>query len=988
MISCDRCLDWFHGECVGISEGQAPDTFICPICEPLCNFQWGNVQGSVMYRHICSAYDEIVHWKRNLFLLPHGKASKAFLSELARLYQAFADASSIECLALKACAVLQCLVLQKPHARSKAKEHLSLLNRRLSLWTDGDVDGLLVEGRCIQQHLSFPNQSGATQENGKGRKFNNLMSLGKVNEALRLISKQHPGKLLSLDQSIPCGQDENGVPICKSTRDILIEKHPQGKTPSPDALLSPDTVENLSYDPVLFDQITGDAIRLAALHTHGAAGPSGTDAYLWRRFCSSFGPASAALCNALAAVARRVCTSNIIPAWLSAFTACRLVPLDKNPGVRPIGIGEVSRRIIAKVVLKIISRDIQLAAGPLQTCAGHECGIEAAVHAMKQIYASDDVDAVLLVDATNAFNTINRRVALHNIRLTCPAFSTILTNTYSSPCRLFIVGQGEISSSEGTTQGDPLAMAMYALAVAPLIRQLRRSMPDIKQAWYADDATAAGKLQSLHLWWQKLQSVGPAFGYFPNATKTHLVVKPTRMAEAQAIFADTQMQITSEGQRHLGAAIGTAAFTEKYVSEKVDQWVAEVTSLSTLARAYPHAAYSAFVHGLISRWHYLMRTVDNISHLFQPLEDAISQLLIPALTGRTPGSSTERILLSLPSRKGGLNLINPTVICQNEFASSLKISAPLTAIIAAQSDDFDIPQLYDIKSEVHQDKLHAIEHRANELRGQLPVNLQRSFDLSCEMGASSWLTVLPLQDHGFLLHKQEFIDALCMRYQWPLKLPPQYCVCGAPFSYDHAMICSHGGLTFFRHNAIRDVTARWLNDVCSDVEVEPRLQPLSGETLTPTTANCQDDARADIRARGFWGRRQNAFYDVRVFHPNAPSYRQSSLPALYRRHELIKKREYGDRVRLVEQASFTPLIFSSTGGMGKEAKVFYQRLANLLSTRQNAKYSTTLAWIRCTLSFSLLRSAVMCIRGSRSVFHRTQDTCLALGFAESRITAN
>jgi len=111
----------------------------------------------------------------------------------------------------------------------------------------------------------------------------------------------------------------------------------------------------------------------------------------------------------------------------------------------------------------------------------------------------------------------------------------------------------------------------------------------------------------------------------------------------------------------------------------------------------------------------------------------------------------------------------------------------------------------------------------------------------------------------------------------------------------------------------RDITAELLSKVCKDVAIEPPLQPLSGEALTPQTAYRQDDARADIYARGFWGRQQCAFFDVRVFHPNAQSYRKSSISSIYRRHELQKKREYGDCIREVESASFTPLVFSTTG---------------------------------------------------------------------------
>ena len=180
----------------------------------------------------------------------------------------------------------------------------------------------------------------------------------------------------------------------------------------------------------MFDRLTGDLIKLAAFHTQGAAGPSGVDAYSWRRLCSSFGRASVGLCNSLAAVARRMCTQEIDPKELMAFVACRLIPLDKKPGIRPIGIGDVSRRIIAKAILYVIRTDIQLAAGALQTCAGHDAGAEAAIHAMRDIYARENTDAVLLVDASNAFNQVNCQSALHNISILCPSFATILQNTY------------------------------------------------------------------------------------------------------------------------------------------------------------------------------------------------------------------------------------------------------------------------------------------------------------------------------------------------------------------------------------------------------------------------------------------------------------------------------------------------------------------------------------------------------------------------------
>ena len=118
-----------------------------------------------------------------------------------------------------------------------------------------------------------------------------------------------------------------------------------------------------------------------------------------------------------------------------------------------------------------------------------------------------------------------------------------------------------------------------------------------------------------------------------------------------------------------------------------------------------------------------------------------------------------------------------------------------------------------------------------------------------------------------------------------------------------------------------------------------------------------------MSARGFWGEKfGRAFCDVRVFCPFAPT-NASSIEAAYKHHEAEKRRAYRQRVEDVEHSSFTPLVFSTSGGMGKAATVFYRRLANLLAEKHNAPYSSTMAWLRTRLSFALLRSSLLCLRG-------------------------
>ena len=138
-------------------------------------------------------------------------------------------------------------------------------------------------------------------------------------------------------------------------------------------------------------------------------------------------------------------------------------------------------------------------------------------------------------------------------------------------------------------------------------------------------------------------------------------------------------------------------------------------------------------------------------------------------------------------------------------------------------------------------------------------------------GSSSWLSALPIKSFGFALHNGAFKDAVALRYGWPWHLTPSRCRCGVPFDIDHVVSCRHGGFQSLRHNKTRDLMAGLFAEVCSDVCVEPRLQPLSGESL-PASAKKDDEARLDIRVRGFGGiRQQGAFFDVRVFCPFAPS---------------------------------------------------------------------------------------------------------------------
>ncbi|KAG0715208.1 hypothetical protein GWK47_012474 [Chionoecetes opilio] len=152
-------------------------------------------------------------------------------------------------------------------------------------------------------------------------------------------------------------------------------------------------------------------------------------------------------------------------------------------------------------------------------------------------------------------------------------------------------------------------------------------------------------------------------------------------------------------------------------------------------------------------------------------------------------------------------------------------------------------------------------------------------------------------------------------------------------------------------------------------------QVMPRDIIVGRTANTAPEARVDICARGFWTRGQRTFLDIRIFDPMAVSHRELSLEAVHHRNELEKIRAYGDRILQVDHGTFTPLVFTTSGGMAPKARSFYSRLADLMSVKKHQPRSSVAAWMRCRLSFSLLRSALLCLRGTRYSTPSNTDIC-------------
>ena len=242
--------------------------------------------------------------------------------------------------------------------------------------------------------------------------------------------------------------------------------------------------------------------------------------------------------------------------------------------------------------------------------------------------------------------------------------------------------------------------------------------------------------------------------------------------------------------------------------------------------------------------------------------------------------------------------------------------------------------------------------------------LMRANDLAQMKGASSWLSAMPLKAENFVLNKREFSDALCLRYRWQMKRLPTTCPCGKNYDVDHALNCAKGGFIHQRHNRVRNLFANLMSEIHRDVAIEPLLMPLTGEQL-PSPSIITEEARLDISTRGFWQDGQRAFFDVRVFNPFAQSHLKSPLANCFTNNEREKKRKYNQRVIQLEHGTFSPLVFTPYGGLGREAENVVKILSAKLAEKRDIPYSTVVNWLRSKLSFALTRSAILCVRGTR-----------------------
>lgn len=883
-----------------------------------------------------------VRWRRatllngRQYILPQGAVGRQFVNLLTKEIQ---DVSNGNCSSERIffmCAT----ILQKDKMITSSTDIRRLLKKRMDMWSESLFDELLQEATRCDRHTKTSRQE-CTDEH-KVRIFTRLVLQGKLRDATRWITDRSGGAVLLPDSLLPDG---------RSVLQILETKHPEQRFPDEEMFMKCDTL------PVMVDiDVTAGHVEKVARSMRGGAGPSGTDADQWKSMLLRYGTHSQHLREAVASLIRKL--ANGIVDWNSvrALLARRGIALDKCPGVRPIGIGEVLQRICAKTMAHITGEDVREECGADQLCAGTKAGIESAIHAMSDLFDEDDDTSILLVDASNAFNSISRPLTLWSARILWPRCARFLFNTYRGYAKIvFRNTEHIILSKEGTTQGDPLAMMMYAIGILTIIKSLKSE--DYRQTWYADDSACLGKLAQVRRWFDVLMREGPKWGYFPEPSKSVLVVKPNQETEAKTLFSDLKVSIVTS-HRFLGGVIGTKDAKINFVKEKVAMWVDCIKKLSNAAVKSPQAAYTSFTKSLQAEWIFTQRVVADATDEYNDLFSTIRQYFTPSLFGHET-NDIENDLFELPVRYGGLDIKNPMKTSQNAHNTSKRCVQTLTDAIKNNQElnlNTHVNRMKEVITEEKKKQEVEKKEESDRLIALLPERQRRPLIRIVEGKASHWLSVVPTAADHFDLSPVEFRDALALRYGKNLQNLPTLCDgCGTEFTITHALNCKKGGLIKHGHDQLRDYCAATANLAYNSVGIEPLMRESSNDVTA---------LYADFKAVSVWEAGRVAFFDNRIVNADAPSYASQSWTTTANRHAAEKHRKY-DTAAEEARGSFTPLVCSVEAVLHKEYDTYVKRLSFNLATKWNKAYSQILSWVKAQLEISIIKAVGLRIRGTR-----------------------
>ena len=436
--------------------------------------------------------------------------------------------------------------------RSHYRETLELVRRRIRRWKAGEFTDLWSD--VVEEDSRW------VRKRQRKAPTPNSLRLSNARRARRLTEEGQYKKALQalLSEGIAGASAE--------VIDQMLSKHPQVAPPSlPQGPPSPP--------PHIASEIILKAIR--SFPAGSAPGPSHFRAAHLKEavLCPSPGQAAQVM-HSLTGLVNLLCSGHAPPEVVPHLCGATLIACKKRGGgLRPIAVGEVLRRLVSKSLSTVLRQEAVQVLSPHQLGVGVKSGCEAIVHSASRILEDPNYDPndcwTLLIDFSNAFNTIDRSSMFQEIRARIPSLSSWLECCYGGRPHLHLEDK-YISSCSGVQQGDPLGPLGFAVALQPIVDMINSKVPNLKiNAWYLDDGTLVGSPSDLSLALSIIEQEGPPRGLRLNRAKS-LLFSPSPTSPISNLLPP-EIPLADEGFSLLGCPMGPPSFCNAALLKRVEK---------------------------------------------------------------------------------------------------------------------------------------------------------------------------------------------------------------------------------------------------------------------------------------------------------------------------------------------------------------------------------------------------------------------------------
>ena len=493
-----------------------------------------------------------------------------------------------------------------------------------------------------------------------------------------------------------------------ATKAEMWRKHPSADSP-------PELTRTNTSTPQL--QFTAKEVQKASLSFRKGSAPGPSGLRPEHLIVALKGAPANRTDKAGAALARLVnlMVRGEVPEEVASFLCgARLhAALKKDGGLRPIAVGNLTRRLASKLVASELAGRASSYLSPHQLGVGTRGGCEAIVHSARQALREDPTCSLLQSDFINTFNQVNRDSAFQEVESVFPECLSWVLSSYSSNS-LLQFGDATLTSEAGFHQGDPLASLLFSLVLHPVVKMIQAEVPTLKMnAWFLDDGAQVGTREELQRVVSLLEREGPPRGLHlsttstvrpPDSPKTTVWCPTSHDCDSADNLLTSVTKVTEPGTILLGAPLGSESFIKEVLMKRVEK-VQRITSMLHHLED-PHTE-SVLLRSCLAlpKLLFSLRTVETTSHK-EVLEeyDRVTREGISRIIG-VPLTDHQWLQANLPVSMGGLGLRAAEDHAPAAFASSYLTSQPLLRSLLCIPDEDPSealsPALLDLLTELH-----------------------------------------------------------------------------------------------------------------------------------------------------------------------------------------------------------------------------------------------------------------------------------------------